>query len=127
MSNYDATHEPPAPVALVTLLRMESDVRIDEMPMVIDSGADVTVLPKAYADQIGLELSLEGGAEVELYGGERRVLPSAQAVISMAGFRFSGRYLVDEGRDIGVIGRNLLNYVVVELNDPMQMWFMRRT
>jgi hypothetical protein len=47
MPAYDAEHfDPPAPVASVTLRHLVTGVSLSDVPMLMDSGADVTLLPR---------------------------------------------------------------------------------
>jgi len=55
MPKYDDIRfAPPAPVAYVTLRIPGSDKAIDDVPLLIDSGADVTLLPQATIDLLGI-------------------------------------------------------------------------
>ena len=46
MPDYDSNHfEPPAPVAQVTLKDAKTSAIQEEVPMLLDTGADVTLLP----------------------------------------------------------------------------------
>lgn len=46
MPEYDAENfEPPAPVAYVTLRNPATGVLLSDVPMLIDTGADITLLP----------------------------------------------------------------------------------
>ena len=48
MPAYDATlFDPPAPVAMVTIRSPTTGESVDNVAMLIDSGADVTILPRA--------------------------------------------------------------------------------
>lgn len=126
MSSYDdAHHSPPAPFARVVLRRADSDAMIEDLPMLIDSGADGTILPGNFARELGLMADEVRELEVQAYDGGRKVLRVVHAVVVFEGKRFSGEYLVDEEIDIGVIGRNILNHLIVELNGPELRWSMR--
>ncbi len=47
MPAYDATaFHPPAPVALVTLRSPETQSAVHDIPMLLDTGADVSLLPR---------------------------------------------------------------------------------
>jgi hypothetical protein len=48
------------------------------------------------------------------------------AVLEVSGFRFRGKYLLTD-RVIGILGRNIINNVIVELNGPNLLWSMRRS
>ena len=55
MPAYDARQfDPPAPVASVAIRSQESGVTLSELMMLLDSGADVTLLPQAAVEQLGI-------------------------------------------------------------------------
>jgi len=55
MPPYDATQfEPPAPVARVTLRNPGTGVSISDVPMLLDSGADVTLIPRMTLNQLDI-------------------------------------------------------------------------
>jgi hypothetical protein len=55
MPAYDATlFNPPAPLARVTLHNLGNGATLADVPMLLDSGADVTLIPQASVDQLGV-------------------------------------------------------------------------
>ena len=88
--------------------------------MLIDSGADATLLPKSVIDSLGI-----------VGTGERYPLMSFDGAISEAeavradliflGKRFRGRYLVIDA-EVGIVGRDVLNHVRLLLNGPARHW-----
>ena len=53
MQAYDAARfDPPAPLALVTVRSEQLGVVIHAVPMLLDTGADVSLLPGAWADRL---------------------------------------------------------------------------
>ena len=58
MPAYDDSFSPPAPVARVSLRHPESSLTVKDVLMLIDSGADVTLIPKSSFDLFGLEIDL---------------------------------------------------------------------
>lgn len=67
MPSYDSVHfNPPAPLALVTLRNTETDATCSDIPMLIDSGGDVTLLPRNAAEFIGLQSLPDKGNGIEL-------------------------------------------------------------
>lgn len=70
--------DPPAPIALVEIRNRGTGQTIANVPMLMDTGADVTLVPQAALDQ--LQLTPEGGTAYELAGfsGERLVLAAVQ-------------------------------------------------
>ena len=119
MIDYDRDyHNPPAPLARVILGRPGSDAKIEGLRMLIDSGAATTLLPGEPCRELGIEPISGRLVEVEGYDGNRTQLRVVDATIVLQGYKFKGQYLVDETREIGVIGRNILNNIVLELNGP---------
>ena len=56
MPKYDAEKfDPPAPVAHVTLRNPATGVSVSNVPMVIDTGADVTLVPRNSVDRLGID------------------------------------------------------------------------
>ena len=48
MPAYDATRfDPPAPLALVILRNLDTGTILSDVPMLLDSGADMTLVPQA--------------------------------------------------------------------------------
>jgi len=56
MPKYDAENfDPPAPVAYVILRNPATGVSLSDVPMLIDTGADVTMLPRTYVNELDIE------------------------------------------------------------------------
>ena len=65
MPQYDAIlFHPPAPLARVVLRNPSSGKSADDVPMLMDSGADVTLLPRSSVESLGLDTN--DGEEYEL-------------------------------------------------------------
>jgi predicted aspartyl protease len=55
MPKYDAENfDPPAPVAYVSVRDPETGASLSNVPMLIDTGADVTLLPANFVEQLGM-------------------------------------------------------------------------
>jgi predicted aspartyl protease len=121
MPDYDSTRfSPPAPVALVTLRNPESGVVKAGVAMLLDTGADVTLLPKGVADELGLGRSANS---YELVDFENRasVAQAARAEMLFLGLTFRGQFLLAE-QEWGIIGRNILNAISLTYNGPKLSW-----
>lgn len=66
MPIYDRTFDPPAPVAEVTLRKPDTQKAQSNVLMLIDTGADVTLIPKSIAEKLDLEPVFE--TQYELLG-----------------------------------------------------------
>ncbi len=57
MPTYDSNRfDPPAPLARVTLRALNNGNAVTDVPMLIDSGADVTLIPETFVEDLGLDL-----------------------------------------------------------------------
>ncbi len=70
MPKYDADNfDPPAPVAYVSLRNPVTGISITDVPMLMDTGADVTLLPRGYVDQLGIEPAIDVTYEIQGFDG----------------------------------------------------------
>ena len=126
MPKYDAEHfEPPAPVAYVTLRNPATGVLLSDVAMLIDTGADATVLPSSAVDQLGIRAEQDSDFEVQVFDGEIKRLKVAKLDPYLLGKKFSGEYLLVD-RPIGILGRNILNNIRILLDGPGGKWNEQR-
>ena len=122
MPTYDAIRfTPPAPLALVAFRNTVTGVRLADVPMLLDSGADVTLVPRQAILRLGV--SIDPAAVYELMGfdGNRS---SAQAVhLDLVFLRrtFRGRFLLLD-HECGILGRDILNHLSLFLDGPRLNW-----
>lgn len=108
--NYD----PPAPRIAVSVshpARKETSIRVE---MLIDSGADITCIPKIINNQIPNLRKGSIGAQ-DFYGA---ITQENTRFISINIFNteFSGLEVVEIDDEIGLIGRDILNNFVTTLD-----------
>ena len=66
MPTYDSTQfEPPAPLARVTLRTLNNGNIVTDVPMLIDSGADLTLIPARFIEDLRLEVDQSESYELE--------------------------------------------------------------
>ncbi|MGB9179981.1 MAG: retroviral-like aspartic protease family protein [Pyrinomonadaceae bacterium] len=122
MPAYDsALFSPPAPLAHVTLRNPESGATRNDVPMLIDTGADVTLLPQNAASEIGLTVLNDKNYELMGFEGQASVAVAVRAEMILLGLTFRGQFLLIE-QDWGIIGRNVLNSLALVLNGPQLTW-----
>ena len=89
--------------------------------MLIDSGADVTLVP--LRSVVTLNLAIDRTLSFELEGFDGRS-NSAQAVhLDLIFLRrtFRGRFLLID-QECGIVGRNILNHLMLLLDGPNSTW-----
>lgn len=121
MPQYNSTRfAPPAPLSLVTLRNPDSGVMKAGVAMLLDTGADVTLLPRVVADELGLSYSAES-YEITGFNNHARAARAVRAEMVFIGLTFRGQFLLAE-QDWGIIGRNILNVVSLTYNGPKLLW-----
>lgn len=122
MPEYDDRwFTPPAPLARVVVRNPQTGASHPDVPLLIDSGADVTLIPAAVAKH--LKLSVDPARRCELVGFDGTVsnAPMVQLEILFCGRLFRGQFLLID-QEWGVLGRNVLNAVALRLDGPRLAW-----
>jgi predicted aspartyl protease len=122
MPSYDASHfNPPAPVARVTLRHPQHRTTVSDVLLLVDTGADITLLPRTVVEQLGVPLLRD--QQYELMGFDGSTSFASVVVLDMVFLRrtFRGRYLLVEA-ERGILGRDILNHVNLLLEGPRQQW-----
>ena len=122
MPNYDASHfDPPAPVAHVTLRNPHSGATVSDVPLLVDTGADVIMLPRQAVERLGVPLLADQRYELIGFDGSKSFAPVVMLDMLFLRRAFRGRYLLLE-EERGILGRDILNHVTVLLDGPRQQW-----
>jgi hypothetical protein len=122
MPSYDASHfDPPAPAAQVTLRDPQSGATVSNVLMLLDSGADVTLLPRSAVERLGISLAAGQQSELTGFDGSTSTAPVAILDMIFLGRAFRGPYVLVE-EECGIPGRNALNQVTLLLDGPRQQW-----
>jgi predicted aspartyl protease len=126
MPSYDASHfDPPAPVARVMLRNPYSGATVSDVLLLVDTGADITLLPRTAVEQLGVPLV--AGQQYELMGFDGSTSFAPVVILDLLFLRraFRGQYLLTE-EERGIMGRDILNHVIVLLDGPRQEWSEQR-
>jgi predicted aspartyl protease len=122
MPEYDAeSFDPPAPVAYVTLRNPATGALLSDVPMLIDTGADATLLPFKAVEQLDIAIEKDSDFEVQVFDGEIKRLKLAKLELYLLDKKFAGEYLLVD-RTIGILGRNILNKLPILLDGPRGKW-----
>lgn len=125
MPSYDEGFTPAAPIATVRLRHPEGGQDLGEIRMLIDTGADATLLPASAVARLGLAGTGER-YELVAFDGTHSESEASRAVLVVLDKTFRGRFLPVDS-EIGVIGRNVLNSVCVRLDGPARNWEEERS
>ena len=124
MPSYDANFaSPPAPIARVTIRNLSANKSVTGVPLLIDTGADATLIPRAILPFLDiLEDALEA-TEYSLVGfdGTRSPAVLVPVELEILGKRLIGEYLLTEA-NYGVLGRDVLNLFRLVFDGPHQTW-----
>ena len=117
---------PPAPLARVTLRHPEIDPIVSDVPMLLDSGADVTLIPQASVARLGTIIHLNERYELMGFDGRISQAQAVQLDLIFLRRRFKGRFLIGM-QEWGIIGRDILNHVSLLLDGPYLTWSEQNT
>jgi hypothetical protein len=121
MPSYDALrYDPPAPIAQV-ILRASNGATLPEVLLLLDTGADITLIPRDAVVRLGMNPI--PGLQYELVGfdGKRTTTQAVDLDMIFLQRAFRGRYLLIN-EDRGILGRDVLASVTLILDGPRQEW-----
>jgi len=122
MPTYDATaFVPPAPVAQVTVRNPETGVTRSDIPMLLDSGADVTLVPQAIIDELGVTVASDKRYELRGFNGSISLALVVKLELIFCRRTFRGQFLLIDQK-WGILRRNVLNEVPLLLDGPHLTW-----
>jgi predicted aspartyl protease len=110
--------DPAAPLARAVVAgagRTTVDIR-----MLLDTGADISVIPRAIADELGVAVR-RSGILLQAYDGNQTPALVADVSVEVGSYRFHGTFVVAEA-DYGILGRNILNLLLLTLDGPRLLW-----
>ncbi len=122
MPAYDAKlFDPPAPVAHVTLRNPATGASLSDVPMLMDTGADVTLLPREYIEQLGIAPVAEKVYELEGFDGSTKLAEAVCLEMVLLRRKFKGQFLLID-QPLGILGRNILNAIAFLFDGPRGTW-----
>lgn len=122
MPAYDsARFDPPAPLARVTLRNPTTGATWSDVPMLLDSGADVTLVPHQSIQELDLATIPDRHYELLSFDGSTSIASAIRLELIFLDRTFRGQFLVIE-QEWGIMGRNILNSVILLLDGPPLTW-----
>jgi len=94
--------------------------------MLLDSGADITLIPRNAAQQVGISSSENQNYELVGFDGSTSSAQAIQAEVIFSGHIFRGQFLLID-QEWGIIGRNILNAIPLLLDGPHLNWDEHRS
>lgn len=111
MPTYESNlFQPPAPLARVTIRHPLSGATVSDVPMLLDTGADVSLLPLAFIELVGISSDTNEAYELMGFDGNMSVARVVEADLLFLRRAFKGRFLLIN-HEWGLIGRDVLNHV----------------
>ena len=122
MPKYDVSQfDPPAPLAWVTVHSPRSETSIHRVPVLLDSGADVSPLPRRPIESVIGPQDERGQYAPEGFDGTQSLAPAVRLEGRFIGKVFRDSFLLTT-QDSGVLGRNVLNRCSLLLDGPNLTW-----
>ena len=118
---YSDTYHPPAPIERVKLRNSETFEIIADVPMLLDTGADITLLPKSFCDKIGVKVSETESLELEGFNQTTTVAFYVNLDFIFLNKIFRGKFLIYD-RNEGIIGRDVLNEFAILFDGKNLDW-----
>lgn len=126
MPTYDAeSFAPPAPVARVTLRSPDHTAEVHDVPVLLDTGADVSLVPRTAAERLVLPDQAVGRFQLLGFDGRSSTAEAFDLEMIFEGRVFRGRFLVVD-EEHGILGRNILNSLSISYDGPRLTWDLRR-
>ena len=88
--------------------------------MLLDTGADISALPKGVVDALALPAG-DRTYEVMAYDNTVQECSTVRGEVVFMRGHFKGQFIVVD-QHVGVLGRNILNHLVVTLDGPGLEW-----
>jgi len=122
MPQYDSQQfEPPAPVAEVTLRNRQTGKTCEGVLMLLDTGADVSLIPEWSVQQLELTTIPDKKYELVSFDGQVRTAPVVDLEMVFLDKTLRGRY-IPVNQSWGIIGRNILNLFSLRFDGPGEVW-----
>ena len=124
MQAYDAVRfDPPAPFALVTVKSQLPGIEVHDVPMLLDTGADVSLLPRSHVGPLASPDAKQ--YELGAFDATKSIAPAISAELQFLGKSFRGQFLLTDSW-YGVLGRNVLNNLSLLFDGPFRNWMEQR-
>lgn len=125
MTSYDTRHNPPAPVAPVTVANVVQRRRHRSSPALLDTGSDITAIPRSLANT--LRLYPIGQIRLEDVQAQTIQVLTYAVQLTVADLIIPRLEVILTGLDHVVLGRDVLNLLYILLSGPEAAFDMHTT
>jgi hypothetical protein len=94
---------------------------VTDVRMQIDTGSDLTLVPKSAVDRLGMSASRIGAYELAGFDGRTSTADVLAADLLFLGHSFHGEFVLTD-EDCGILGRNILNHFSILFDGPNSRW-----
>jgi hypothetical protein len=127
MPRYDTGQfDPPAPLTRVTLRNPDTGTTSSDVPMLLDTGADVSLIPRTSLKILDLITSQDRLYELKSFDGSTSYASVVQIELIFCNRTFRGQFLVIN-QAWGILGRNVLNALSLVFDGPNLSWDEKRS
>lgn len=114
--DYNRAYAPPAPFVEIEINNYDITATPIKLKAQIDSGADATMLPISVLEKVGAWF--ETTRHAQDFAGKTHTVDLYSAAVNLIGQTFYLTVIAQEEINEGIIGRDILNHLVVTLNGP---------
>jgi hypothetical protein len=123
MQPYNAElFDPPAPVAYVVVRNPINGKSLPSIPMLLDTGADITLVPSSVVDTLELIFVSDVQYELANFDGQLSNTAATRLELIFGRRTFRGQFLLID-QAWGILGRNVLNALRLTLDGPQVSWY----
>ena len=122
---YNNKYVPPAPTAEIKLRNPQTMAVVSNVPVLLDTGVDVTLLPRKFCEQIGIAISEADFLELVGFNQAESKAFYVRIEFVLDRMLFRGKYLVYD-QDEGIIGRDVLNQFKIVFDGKNLEWNVQK-
>jgi len=115
------SNSPSAPYANVVFRATDGSAKLENIQMLLDTGADISVVPLPVLTHLGASVTPGKSIEIESYDGTKTYVHVAILTMEFCNLLFTGQFIALNQSE-GIIGRDVLNRLNVNFNGPSLTW-----
>ncbi len=89
--------------------------------MLLDTGSDITLIPKFAVENLDLDFSQSREIRLESFDGKKSLSQTVDLFLFFEAQKFRGNFPLIE-QIYGIVGRNILNQFKIEFNGQNLLW-----